>query len=239
MEELNFYQMRHILVDDKYKFLYCYVPKVGCSNWKRVLRVLGGQQAKVTNPLALHLPDQYKSLDKYSPKEINYRIRNYFNFMFVRDPLSRLVSAYRDKFYSGEDLYFLNTVSKAIIKYYKHTHKKVYYSGVKFTFAEFLHHVSERNVSFMNEHWRPISALCNPCKVAYDFVGSFESLNEDAEQVLRKLNISEVIEFPGKSRRYKSYDTEEFIKQVPRDLLQKALAKYSMDYKLFSLPRSC
>ena len=91
----------------------------------------------------------------------------------------------------------------------------------------------------MNEHWRSISALCNPCKVAYDFVGSFESLNEDAEQVLCKLNISEVSKFPRKPRRYKSYDAEEFIKQVPWDLLQKALAKYSKDYKLFSLPRSC
>ncbi|KYO28346.1 carbohydrate sulfotransferase 14 [Alligator mississippiensis] len=34
--------LKHILVSDKYRFLYCYVPKVACSNWKRILKVLDG-----------------------------------------------------------------------------------------------------------------------------------------------------------------------------------------------------
>lgn len=32
VDELNTFQMSHLLVDRKHKFLYCYVPKVGSGN---------------------------------------------------------------------------------------------------------------------------------------------------------------------------------------------------------------
>ncbi|XP_053246987.1 uncharacterized protein LOC128415152 [Podarcis raffonei] len=35
--------LKHLLVNDKHCFLYCYVSKVACSNWKHILKVLDGK----------------------------------------------------------------------------------------------------------------------------------------------------------------------------------------------------
>uniref|UniRef100_A0A8C3NMJ9 Carbohydrate sulfotransferase n=1 Tax=Geospiza parvula TaxID=87175 RepID=A0A8C3NMJ9_GEOPR len=94
--------LRHLVVDDTHGLLYCYVPKVACTNWKRVMMVLTGQ-GKYRDPLEIpaheaHVPSNLRTLSEYSVAEINARLRTYLKFVFVREPLERLVSAYRNKF---------------------------------------------------------------------------------------------------------------------------------------------
>uniref|UniRef100_A0A2K5YBB2 Carbohydrate sulfotransferase n=2 Tax=Mandrillus leucophaeus TaxID=9568 RepID=A0A2K5YBB2_MANLE len=92
--------LRHVLVDDAHGLLYCYVPKVACTNWKRVLLALSGQTRG--DPRAIpaheaHAPGRLPSLADFSPAEINRRLRAYLAFLFVREPFERLASAYRNK----------------------------------------------------------------------------------------------------------------------------------------------
>ena len=44
-------------------------------------------------------------LSDYSDKEIKEKIRNYFKFMFIRNPTERALSVYRNKFNEIESFY--------------------------------------------------------------------------------------------------------------------------------------
>jgi len=47
----------------------------------------------------------------------------------------------------------------------------------------------------MNEHWRSMSSLCQPCFVGYDFIGKMDSLIEDSNMLLDYLEVNETIRF--------------------------------------------
>uniref|UniRef100_A0A452H385 Carbohydrate sulfotransferase n=1 Tax=Gopherus agassizii TaxID=38772 RepID=A0A452H385_9SAUR len=94
--------LKHLVVDENHEMIYCYVPKVACTNWKRVMMVLTGR-GKYSDPMEIpaneaHISSNLKTLNQYSIPEINHRLKSYMKFLFVREPFERLVSAYRNKF---------------------------------------------------------------------------------------------------------------------------------------------
>ncbi|XP_020604616.1 carbohydrate sulfotransferase 14-like isoform X2 [Orbicella faveolata] len=226
---------KHILVNDEHKFLYCSVPKVACSNWKRVMMVLDGE-ATDTNTIRKVNHMSFTFLGDLPPLVVKRKLQEYYKFMFVRDPLVRILSAYKDKFLLNNTSFHKSHGRKIV----KHVRKNVTENskGDDVSLEEFLQYVAESRVEDMNEHWMPFYELCQPCAVSYDFVGSFENLELDANQVLKKLNVNEQVSFPKQQKYYKSggkghVESEKFT-DVSSDMLKKALRKYDLDYKLFS-----
>ena len=92
------YNDHPIIVNDEYKVIFCYIPKVACSQWKRVFLALDNR----TDVDDVHDGKHYKFLfNDYSDEDIKVRLQSYFKFLFVREPLERLLSAYNDKWRSG------------------------------------------------------------------------------------------------------------------------------------------
>jgi len=92
-----------LILDQQHKLLYCEIPKVGSTNWKRILIKLTDPRFKdIRNVLAIRKP---RKSDHYNltyitdlPESERWQVlKSYKAFTFVRHPFERLLSAYRDK----------------------------------------------------------------------------------------------------------------------------------------------
>ncbi|KAF1478174.1 Carbohydrate sulfotransferase 14, partial [Megadyptes antipodes antipodes] len=227
--------LRHLLVSDKYRFLYCYVPKVACSNWKRILKVLDGALESVDVKLKMDHKSDLVFLGDMKPDEISYRLKNYYKFIFVRNPMERLLSAYRNKF--GEIKEYQQKYGVEIIRRYRKNGGNS--AGDDVTFSEFLRYLLDEEAERMNEHWMPIYNLCQPCAVRYDFIGSYERLNTDANYVLEQVQSPSFIRFPERQSWYKPVTAETlhyYLCNTQRRLIKELLLKYILDFSLFAYP---
>lgn len=94
-----------IIVSERRKVLFCPIPKAANSNWKYLLRRLEGY-GDYANLSKLHSPalSGLRYLSDYSAGEAAALLGDpaYTKFVFVRDPYTRLLSAYMDKIASTQ-----------------------------------------------------------------------------------------------------------------------------------------
>ncbi|XP_071983615.1 carbohydrate sulfotransferase 13 [Engystomops pustulosus] len=236
--------LKHLIVDDTHGLLYCYVPKVACTNWKRVMMVLTGQ-GKYKDPMLIpaneaHIPTNLRTLSEFSTSEINYRLRNYLKFIFVREPFERLVSAYRNKFTRTYNTAFHKRYGTKIIERHRRDPSlEALERGDDVTFEEFLYYLvdpqTQREEPF-NEHWERVHSLCHPCIVQYDIVGKYETLEEDANYLLQLIGVGDSIKFPSSSKTTRTTDgmATGFFKGITRFYQRRLFNLYKMDFLLFN-----
>ncbi|KAL4221742.1 hypothetical protein ACF0H5_019997 [Mactra antiquata] len=246
------YQYRkHYMVNHEHKMLYCYLPKVANTNFRRVFLGLEGVVPKAKVPdisgydvYFVH-DDKYSYLKDFSVKQQHYFLQSYTKFMVVRDPLERLLSGYRNKYFhpnKQQTTQFLNKITKFYQKHSYLTRRKgIYirmdYSNAPLAFEEFLLFFTDTYdaKAFLNEHFTASNQLCDPCYTNVDYVAKFDTLYEDVAYIFKKLKID--IEFPGKNDYYHSKDTVEtmfkFYERIPKWLLIKVWNILKYDYVLF------
>ncbi|KAJ9598199.1 hypothetical protein L9F63_011119 [Diploptera punctata] len=230
----------HILVDERHKLLYCYVPKVACTNWKRVFMILNGM-ANSTDPLKIpaslaHHKDSIPRLSNYSSAEINIILKTYTKFLFVRNPFERLLSAYHNKLeqHYQSSKYFQSRIGRHIVKHYRQNASKESLSkGDDVTFKEFATYLIAEEQGNFNEHWRPIYNLCHPCSINYDIIGKYETFDQDSEFILKQIGVTNIA-FPHapKSSRTTS-NLEKYFSTLEHKIVMQLYNVYAKDFKLF------
>ncbi|KAM4652087.1 carbohydrate sulfotransferase 9-like [Discoglossus pictus] len=227
---------RQLFVEHNHKFIYCEVPKAGCSNWKRIILLLSttlGASADDLNHEDVHTTPLLTRLSSYSPIQQMRLLKNYNKVMFTRDPFNRLVSAYRDKLLHDEPYY-----SKTMADIIKSRVRKQGHSAEKVTFEEFVRFIVQENPDYRDTHWKPMYELCDPCNIQYDFVGKFETINEDADYILKAVGAPKELKYPN----IKHYPNEsrtndkisvEHLRKLPTRLLQCLTYVYKIDFSMF------
>ena len=207
--------------------------------------VMSGQMnttdPKDLNTSAVHheLRRRYlRRLISYTPDEIEYRLRHYFKVMFVRHPFERLLSAYINKFGTRYNAYFSERFGRTIVRRYrKNPSAQSLERGDDVTFNEFILYILDplttQSESF-NGHWQLYNELCIPCVVKYSYVGKYETLSQDAENVLRKLNASH-IHFPdfASSGRKTADRVQGFFANISSNDLHRLWKLYEVDFEMF------
>lgn len=191
------------------------------------------QSADVHNKSRYH----FRYLHEYPSSEILVKLRTYYKFLFVRHPLERLASAYRNKFVESYNLTFFNRIyGRYIVRNFRRRENS---QKVKTTisFREFIRYILEGKDEVMNNHWRLYDDLCKPCLIYYDFVGYFQELERDANDILRILDVTEKVSFPRNlTSLYEvpsSELAERYFSELPRSLKEKVYEKYQHDFEMF------
>ncbi|KAM9149397.1 carbohydrate sulfotransferase 9-like [Pangshura tecta] len=230
---------RQIFVEHNHKFIYCEVPKVGCSNWKKIIILLTMNLSRKANEVQqnlIHRTPLIKRLSSYPSDYQEELLTSYTKVMFTRDPLERLVSAYRDKLLHSEPYYSI-TVANEI----KATCRKNKNSAEKVTFQEFVNFILTKNQEHLDIHWKPMFLLCDPCNIHYDILGKFETLEQDSEHVLRNIGAPEDLHYPNfkthsSEKRTNDDITLEYFRKLSSEQIEKIKKLYQMDFALFNYP---
>lgn len=192
-----------IIVSERSKLIYCPIPKAASSNWKYLLRKFEGLSdyddlSKAHDPSLSGL----RYLSDYSPDEVESLLRDqtYLKFTFVRDPYTRALSCYMDKFQNREEKYVEQEYQPFLAQLldWRIARSIDATRTPRLSFPAFVDELAKQNPMEMNEHWMPQALLCGFGEMPYDFVGSMRTLQADSEFVLRSRNMS-LERFPTQS----------------------------------------
>uniref|UniRef100_A0A8C5QE01 Carbohydrate sulfotransferase n=1 Tax=Leptobrachium leishanense TaxID=445787 RepID=A0A8C5QE01_9ANUR len=235
LKELDKLAVKQLFVEENHKFIYCEVPKAGCSNWKRIIFMLktnGKVQADYLEHNAIHDSSLLKRLSDYPLNQQHKILEDYTKVIFTREPLQRLVSAYRDKVVHPTG-YYASYLPKAI----KAKYRKNKNSTDNVRFDEFVRYVIQNNPKTSDVHWRPVYHLCDPCNIDYDIVGKFETLKQDSDYVLKVIGAPAGIQYPEikqfNESRTDTKTTKEYFQKLPLHLIQTFIQIYRLDFDLF------
>lgn len=178
---------------DKLNCIFVHVPKTAGTSIEKCLRDINDKNQIVGG----HSTSD--SLLKFKKRDFS----NYFTFTIVRNPWDRLLSAY---------LYMhkMDTCSILGNKPIKE-HK---------TFESFVMNYCTEKVIHENMHLKPqYIFLCIKDKIAVDYWGKYEHLNDEWSLICRKLKVNINLPWLNKSNEsneYTSHYTEEMRKKVEK-----------------------
>ena len=195
---------KNFFVDEGRHLVYCAVPKVGSSVWKRVFRILNNLEPRGSlfrqSGLLAHVHTEDLTFYNKGSQWKRKMLRSSLKFLFVRDPFARLFSAYIDKIFLpfgfGQAAQIVNERGQNSFDLFspfsQNSESDEKCRMAIPTFATIVHEaVSDpRSVLQYNPHFVPIYRQCKPCTTHFNIVGKMESFLQDTEYILRKVGLT-------------------------------------------------
>ncbi|MBO6816354.1 MAG: sulfotransferase family protein [Rhizobiaceae bacterium] len=195
-------QYKNFIYNEERKFIFAYVPKVACTNWKSLMRYMAGYDDWLDNKLAHDkVNGGLRYLDFGNPSDYALlKDPGIKKYTMVRDPYSRVLSAYLNKIENRlppqaetDDEDHFRKVVRDIDGFRIDKLGSEAYPEI--TLEVFLLWLQAGESWFTkDEHWAPQSTLLQQPEIEFDYVGRFETLPEDAPLILHAMGCSK--DFP-------------------------------------------
>lgn len=190
------------------------------------------RNAKVaTRSIKWVIDQQFETQEFYAKNIKPYDLSEYFTFGLVRNPYTRIMSAYLNKIVR----LFYKERSEIKEKHLKYLEPFTSYEKISPAkgFKILLDHLStSENSLFINDpHFIPQSNLIQPDQL--DFIGRFENLQADTHFIFNKIGAKYPLPHKNKSRS-SGIDLPKFLDQENRRIIE---ALYRHDFELFNYPK--
>jgi len=162
-----------ISVNESLKIIYCITPK--CASREIRLMLFPGVNG-VNTPRLYRQPADKRAM----------MLETYLKFTFVREPFERILSVYKDKFVHlrRTDRPILEFHGTEILKNFRPNATRQAFTKLDdITFREFIQYLvtkgSNETTPVMDFHWDNYVNFCGLCSINYDFIGHYETMEED------------------------------------------------------------
>ena len=183
------------IVDKHKNFLYCPVEKSASTFLRRFMYALinSSRSREVSSPFDIPietaLRHSYDTLRTLFRKGIKDFVDKSVKLVVVREPFSRLFSAYVDKLLVPNSYYWEQWGTRAISRYRMSPTSQSLLCGHDVTFPEFVKYVID-TLHVSDVHLQPVNTLCSPCEIQFSVIGHVETLQSDFQYLTSVLKIS-------------------------------------------------
>lgn len=174
------------------------------------------------------------------------KIKNYWKFMIVRNPLERLLSAFINKLSSplkksSKTLSTFELHKRSIMEKYHPEKLKQWVEGdevetVRLDFETYLQWIIDTPNQKLNEHFAPIVELAQPCRIRYHFYGNFKLYASDMTAIIAKLGVPQEW-YINKSNHKEGRETSDkmvtFYSTVRREVKEQLIQAFSDDLEFY------
>ena len=186
--------------DYKYGFLYCQISKVGSSTWVDVMlqlknvnhsKLLRQMKKRKVDPSEWRPIMRQKWFHIENDSSIQEANEKLLSFVFVRDPISRIISSYYDKMFRdwSEPQFDLTWMRNEILANYRNVDPDEIFDSPSPT--EFVQYILDSAEKYgphnLDNHIKPMWAACPFCAIEFDIIGKLESRDKEATLISEKL----------------------------------------------------
>lgn len=188
----------NLIFNEERSFVFAYLPKVACTNWKCLLRRASGAEDWLDTALA-HDPTKsgLRYVDPGLEDDRNLLASSAVaKYTMVRNPYTRILSAYLNKIESRKSRKIRKRDGFFDSLFFEVDTWRTSQGIRELDFGAFLRWLQQSESSLArNEHFAPQTDLLRSDTISYDLIGRFEAIERDSSVLLRAMGMD--VRFPS------------------------------------------